>query len=101
MKKAVPALPHAPKSGILKCMLIKIDEAALKHGVVKEDIHCALATVLFDSLLPKFFNKYLLIGFGRNGNLLEIMYNIGQDESVNVFHAMKCRKEFYHFLERG
>jgi hypothetical protein len=79
-------------------MLVKINESALKHDVTGADIHRALDTVLFDSLLPKYSNKYLLIGFDLNGNLLEIMYNIGQDGSVNIFHAMKCRKEFYHFL---
>jgi hypothetical protein len=81
-------------------MTVKINGAALKHGVTEADIHCALATVLFDGLLTRYYNKYLLIGFDRNGNLIEIMYNIGLDESVNVFHAMKCRKEFYHFLEK-
>jgi hypothetical protein len=86
---------------MLKMMIIKINDAAFKHGVTEPDIHRALSTVLFDSLLPKYFNKYLLIGFDMNGNLLEIMYNIGQNGSVNIFHAMKCRKEFYHFIERG
>jgi hypothetical protein len=80
-------------------MLVKINESALKHGVTGEDIHCALATVMFDGLLPRYFNKYLLMGFDLKGNLLEIMYNIGQDGIINVFHAMKCRKEFYHFLK--
>jgi len=51
--------------------------------------------------MPKYQNKYLLIGFDRNGNLLEIMYNIRMDGSYNVFHAMKCRKEFYHLAEES
>jgi hypothetical protein len=33
--------------------------------------------------------------------LLEIMYNIRTDGSYNVFHAMKCRKEFYHLAEES
>jgi len=37
----------------------------------------------------------------RNSNLLEIMYNIRTDGSYNVFHAMKCRKEFYHLAEES
>ena len=55
----------------------------------------------FDGLLPKYANKYLLIGFDRNSNLLEIMYNIRKDGSYNVFHAMRCRKEFYHYVEEN
>jgi hypothetical protein len=73
-------------------MGVQINESALRHGVTEEDIHRALSTVVFDSLLSKFANKFLLIGFDRNSNLLEIMYNIREDGSYNVFHAMKCRK---------
>jgi hypothetical protein len=82
-------------------MIVQINESALWHGVTEEDIHRALATVVFDGLLSKYANKFLLIGFDRNSNLLEIMYNIRQDGSYNVFHAMKCRKEFYHYAEES
>jgi hypothetical protein len=51
-------------------MIVQINESALRHGVIEEDIHRALATVVFDG-------------------------------SYNVFHAMKCRKEFYHYAEEG
>ncbi|AEF83815.1 conserved hypothetical protein [Treponema primitia ZAS-2] len=43
----------------------------------------------------------MLIGFDRNSNLLEIMYNIRKDGTYNIFHAMKCRKEFYHYAEEN
>jgi hypothetical protein len=43
-------------------------------------------------------NKYLIIGFDIDGNLLEIMYNVIDEETINVFHAMKCRKAFYCLL---
>jgi hypothetical protein len=43
----------------------------------------------------------LLIGFDQNSNLLEIMYNIRKDGSYNVFHAMRCRKEFYPYVEEN
>ena len=82
-------------------MVVQINESAFRHGVTKEDIHRALATVVFDGLLPKYANKYLLIGFDRNSNLIEIMYNVRTDGSYNVFHAMKCRKEFYRYVEEG
>jgi hypothetical protein len=38
--------------------------------------------------------KYVFIGFDKSGNLLEIMYNHIDDQTVKVFHAMKCRKQF-------
>ncbi|MDR0312527.1 MAG: hypothetical protein LBI14_02925 [Treponema sp.] len=83
-------------------MTVIINESALKHeGITEEDIHRALSLPLADRLLPKYQNKYLLIGFDRNGNLLEIMYNIRVDGSYNVFHAMRCRKEFYYLAEES
>jgi len=78
-------------------MVVQINESALRHGIAEEDILHALAFPLVDSLMQKYQNKYLLLGFDRNSNLLEIMYNIKTDGSYNVFHAMKCRKEFYHY----
>ncbi|GBU27536.1 hypothetical protein R84B8_01069 [Treponema sp. R8-4-B8] len=83
-------------------MNVIINESALKHkDITEEDILKALAFPLVDRLMPKYQNKYLLIGFDHNGNLLEIMYNIRTDGSYNVFHAMKCRKEFYHLAEEN
>jgi hypothetical protein len=81
---------------------VTINESALKHkDITAEDILRALALPLVDRLMPEYKNKYLLIGFDRNSNLLEIMYNIRMDGSYNVFHAMKCRKEFYHLAEES
>jgi hypothetical protein len=82
-------------------MIIQINRSALRHGITEEDIYRALSTVVFDGLLPQYANKFLLLGFDRNGNLLEIMYNIRKDGSYNVFHAMKCRKEFYQYVEKN
>jgi hypothetical protein len=82
-------------------MIIHINESAFRHGVSEEDIYFALSTVVFDGLLPRYVNKFLLIGFDRNSNLIEIMYNIRTDGTYNVFHAMKCRKEFYRYVEEG
>jgi hypothetical protein len=42
--------------------------------------------------------KRLLIGFNVAGNPLEILYNRLDDETVKVFHAMKCRSAFYNLL---
>jgi hypothetical protein len=42
-------------------------------------------------------NKHLLIGFDTHGNLIEVMYNRIDLDTVNVFHASNlwfapCRK---------
>jgi hypothetical protein len=57
--------------------------------------------LLVDILLEKHINKFLLIGFDLKGNLLEVMYNLVDEETANVFHAMKCRKEMYKYLPRS
>ncbi|MDR2730761.1 MAG: hypothetical protein LBB81_07685 [Treponema sp.] len=67
---------------------IYCNPSAFKHGV----------TILVDRLMEKHINKYLVIGFDLNGNLLEIMYNLVDEDTANVFHAMKCRKEMYQYL---
>jgi hypothetical protein len=41
----------------------------------------------------------LIIGFDRKANLLEIMYNIIDEDTINVFHAMKCRKNFLPLIK--
>ena len=67
-------------------MTVIINESALKHkDITEDDILQALALPLIDRLMPEYQNKYLLIGFDQNGNLLEIMYNIRTDGSYNVF----------------
>jgi hypothetical protein len=44
-------------------------------------------------------DKYLLIGFDRKGSPLEILYNIIDEDTINVFHAMKCRKNFLPLIK--
>jgi hypothetical protein len=49
-----------------------------------------------------FNNKYLIIGFDMKTNLIEVMYNLVDEDIANIFHAMKCRKDFLLKLqERG
>ena len=89
------------KTNYIETMIVQINESAFRHGITKEDIHRALATVIFDGLLPKYANKFLLIGFDLNSNLIEIMYNIGKNGTYNVFHAMKCRRQFYRYVKES
>jgi hypothetical protein len=83
-------------------MTLVFNPAAFKHGVTEMDVHWAMATALFDELLEGFDNKYLLIGFDVSGNLIEVMYNLVDEDITNIFHAMKCRSDFLQKLpERG
>ena len=82
-------------------MTLIFNETAFKHGATVKDINCAMAVPLADMLLEKHANKYLLIGFDISGNLLEIMYNLVDEDTANVFHAMRCRKEWYKYIPRS
>jgi len=66
--------------------------SAFKHGITEADIEWAFLHPIANGLLTDYENKYLLIGYNTRGNLIEIMYNRIDEERVNVFHAMKCRK---------
>jgi uncharacterized DUF497 family protein len=69
--------------------------AAFKHGVSEENIRWALSHHLADGTIEEADeNRYVAIGFDKVGNLLEIMYNHIDEQTVKVFHAMKCRKQF-------
>jgi hypothetical protein len=71
---------------------IGLHQSALKHGVSEADIKRAIQNVIYDDIVDGFDDKHLLLGFDSNGNLLEILYNFIDEQSVNVFHAMKRRK---------
>ena len=78
---------------------IKINQAAFKHGVTESDILRAFETFIYEDPIKDADNKYLLVGFNIHGNLIEIMYNRINEESINVFHAMPCRKAFREMIE--
>jgi hypothetical protein len=78
---------------------IEFNPAAFKHGVTEDNIRWVLRHHLFDGIVEEDDeNKYLVLGFDEAGNLLEIMYNLIDDQAINVFHAMKCRRTFYPLL---
>jgi hypothetical protein len=84
----------------LDLLEVFFNNAAFRHGVDEADIRIALGSYLLDTAVANEDNKYLLIGFDKHGNLIELMYNIINKQSINVFHAMKCRKEILKQLER-
>jgi hypothetical protein len=73
---------------------ISFNPAAFKHGVTEDNIRWAIKTHICDVLVDGYENKYAIIGFDMNGNLIEILYNLIDEQSINVFHAMSCRDSF-------
>jgi hypothetical protein len=83
-------------------MILVFNPSAFKHDVTEKDIEAAMATSLFDELILGYDNKYLLIGFNTSGKLLEIMYNLVDEDIANIFHAMNCRNDVLRKItERG
>jgi hypothetical protein len=78
---------------------IKFNWAAFKHDVTEADILRAFETFIYEDPIEGADNKYLLLGFNVHGNLIEIMYNRINDDAINVFHAMPCRKVFRDMVE--
>jgi hypothetical protein len=81
-------------------IFVEFNPAAFKHGITEADIRNALSNFLYDDMIDEFENKRLLLGFDINGNLLEIMYNEIDEQTVNVFHAMRCRSIYYPLISR-
>jgi adenylate kinase family enzyme len=78
---------------------VRYSESAFKH-VSKEDIKHALLNAIYDDMLDEDREKHLLIGFDMNLNLLEILYNVLNDETIRVFHAMKCTEKYLKLINR-
>ena len=73
---------------------IEFSKSAFKHGIDEADIRRALADWIFEDQidLANHEDKHLLLGFDTKGRVLEVLYNIIDEHTINVFHAMKCRK---------
>ena len=83
-------------------VVIKFCKSAFKHGVTEADILRVIDTVKYDGYLEDdedAEDKRLLIGYDRKAKLLEIYYNILDQDTVRVFHAMKCQNIHKHLLE--
>ncbi|MDR1388677.1 MAG: hypothetical protein LBJ31_01690 [Treponema sp.] len=82
---------------------ILYSQSAFKHGCTEADIRHAFKTRKYDSIIEDgpLIDKNLLIGFDRNANLIEILYNVIDDDTVKVFHAMKCPDKFLALLNNG
>ena len=78
---------------------IEFNQAAFKHGFKEENIRYVLNRPSYEGPLEDDEDKYIVLGFDNSGNLLEILYNCIDDETINVFHTMKCRSIFFHLLD--
>jgi hypothetical protein len=79
-------------------VVIKCVPSAFKHGITETNIRHAILNWKYDDMFEDDPDKYLLIGFDNNANLLEIMYNVVDNGSIKVFHAMKCRNSLLPLL---
>jgi uncharacterized DUF497 family protein len=76
--------------------------SAFKHAVSEENIRWVLLNHVADGTIEENNEtKYLAVGFDKSGNLLEVMYDYIDTQKIKVFHAMKCRKQFYKMLDMG
>jgi uncharacterized DUF497 family protein len=75
-------------------IVIEFNKAAFRHGISEADIRHAYKTRIYDASMGEVPEKYAVIGFDRNWNPLEIMYNPIDDDHINIFHAMKARDSF-------
>jgi hypothetical protein len=75
-------------------------QSAFKHGFTEADVRHAFRTRKYDALIEnkQFADKNLLIGFDCNANLVEILYNVINDDTVKVFHVMKCQDKLLPLL---
>jgi hypothetical protein len=80
---------------------VEFNQAAFTHNITEDDIRFAFDTARYDGTIDEdeSDNKHLIIGFDRNANPIEIMYNVIDDNTINVFHAMKCRKGFLPLIK--
>jgi hypothetical protein len=72
-------------------VVVEFNKAAFRHQISKEDILNALKTKIYAAAIESYPEKYLVIGFDRAGNPLELLYNPVDDNIIHVFHAMKLR----------
>ena len=77
---------------------IEFNPCAFDHKITEASIRQAVLNAVYDDILDEFADKHLLLGFDNSGKLLEIMYNVINEQSINIFHAMRCRKCYFNLL---
>jgi hypothetical protein len=75
-------------------MTVEFLDSAFNHQFTKEDILWAIETFVYEERISETQDKYVLVGFSRAGNPMEIMFNQVDEDTVEVFHAMDCRPQW-------
>jgi hypothetical protein len=85
---------------------IRYNQSAFKHHITEADIRMAFDTARYDERLDESDGvgdleaKYLLIGFDRIANLIEVLYNVIDEDTINVFHAMPCTNTYLPLIPK-
>jgi hypothetical protein len=85
--------------GWLSNKSIEFNQAAFRHGISEADIRHAVRHFIFEEQIDDGDNKHLVLGVDTSRRLLEIMYNVVDGQTVNVFHAMKRRKDWRSLVD--
>ncbi|MDR0320463.1 MAG: hypothetical protein LBI28_03090 [Treponema sp.] len=80
-------------------VIVKCVPSAFNHDITEANIRHAILNWIYDDVFEDNTEKHLLIGFDSNANLLEILYNVIDEQNVRVFHAMKCRDSLLPLLD--
>jgi hypothetical protein len=81
-------------------IVIEFNPAAFRHGIDEIDIRIAVEQFIYNEVMSDDESKHLLLGFDSNANFLEIIYNAIDSQTINVFHAMKCRRAYIPLADR-
>ncbi|MDR1250920.1 MAG: hypothetical protein LBK62_02015 [Treponema sp.] len=81
-------------------VVVRFAPSAFKHGSTREDIYHMLNHAEYDDVLDDDNEKHLVLGFDAKANLLEILYNVIDEQTVKVSHAMPCTHTFRALLDR-
>ena len=66
-------------------------KSAFKHGYTQDDIERAIETKIYEDTLKGEDDIYVIIGFDTVANPMEVFYNIIDDETIKISHAMELR----------
>jgi hypothetical protein len=80
-------------------IVIEFNPSAFKHGIGEDAIRTAIEQFMYNEIMEDDAGKHLLLGFDTQANLLEIIYNVIDEQHINVFHAMKCRRAYYSLAD--
>jgi hypothetical protein len=62
-------------------IVVKYVDSAFEHGCTEADMRNAINTWLYDDIWDEAVDKHLLLGFDCRQNLLEIMYNVIDEQT--------------------